>query len=294
MKQSGKLVLIAAAVAAAWAAAAQGQVQVKIDRAEVGLKKITIIPNVGKAKLVLSSRNWGNTDAYTPKGKRLSLIDPFFYAANVRGGKSKNYLNHPEIFATWVTQTLEHPNRPDAAVLAIGVAPPDGLRKDVTITIVDKETVAYVHSKITVMKDLRVGSERQCHYVTHIDRFKIYIDGKLAAPEKPGAVPIEKYVVVYDPRLDASYGMVFLEDKLQKFPHKGKTLGSVNFYFTKTHKGADIQWGKGGGSMRKGQSRSQAYIELWGDGDLKAKAEELHAKGQSGELTKLLYIPPGD
>lgn len=276
------------------ACAAAAQVQINIKRAQGKLKSIALVPGKGKARLVLKSQNWANTYAYTPKGKRLGLVDPFMYAATkeTKGGKNV-YINRPNLFATWVTKDFQHPNRPDAAVLCVGFTPPDGgLKKEIALTMAKGECMVYVYNRVTATQDLSILLERQCHYVMKPEKYRIYVDGKEVKADKSRTVRIQSCVLVYSPKQDASYALVFMPAKMQRHPHDGKSFGRIRFIITEKHHGADISWGKGGGAMKKGETRSQAYISVWGDGDLKAEVEAIAKKAKSGDLDKAVYILP--
>jgi len=241
---------------------------------------------------------WSNTSVFTESGKRLALIDPFMYASHGRladGKKVGGYYSKPEAFDTWKVEQIEVPGRDDASIVKISAdVPGGGLRKEVVIALDKKENVAYVYNRLTATQDVTLNSDRQTIYLSRpATTYSIWADGKEVTPENRKKTDIERHLVFQHKKSKASAAVVFPGRKLQKYRHSDKApLGIVIFHIEGKRNGTDCYWHKGSGKLTKGQALVQQYILLWGDGDLKEKAEALSKKALAGELNHKFPVLP--
>ena len=69
-------------------------------------------------------------------------------------------------------------------------------------------------------------------------------------------------------------------------------LANMHFRANPKLNGAEVSWPKLGGEMKKGDTRVQQYILVWGDGDLKDKVAAIAEKAKGGELKGKFHALP--
>ena len=275
--------------------AAPALAEVKLNRKGDKLDSFTLTSGLGKSRIDVRRKLWSNTYAMTESGKSLALIDPFFYNIVIRladGAKAGGYWNKPEIFDLWLVEPVKDPKRPEASIVKILAAPPGwGVRKEVSIAVEPNVNQAYVCNRLTAKEDLSLAHDREVTYLSYPGRdYVLIIDGKEVKAEPKKFVPINEYVLFQHKKSGAGAAIVFLDRKAQLYPgHLKRRFGGARFHITEKQKGVTLGWDKGSGKMRKGETREQRYIVVWGDGDLKQRVADLSKKALAGELNEKVY-----
>ena len=291
IRDKGLTAAVAIVVMGVMLSAVRAEITILRDGAK--LKRIELRTGKGKSGIVILPKLWSNTTSVTESGKEFALIDPFFYSVSVKidGKNAGGYLNKPEIFAGWEAKEIKDEARPDASILYIAAAPEEyGVKKEVTVVVEKGRNVAYVWNRLTVMRDLRLNGDRQYYFFGNPEPFTVTVDGREIDVPTQKSWFVNRYACFYDTRKNVTYAVVFMDRKTQDFPGADKApLGYVLYYEDKKY--ADMYWRKGGGKMAKGQSRTQRYILVWGDGDLKDQVEELSRKAMAGEVNDKVHVP---
>ena len=266
---------------------------VTFEREGKTLKKLTI--DCGSGKLFLVRKAWNNTRVVTESGRIIEITDPFMYTARAtkNGKKVGSYWNRPQVWDTWEVREVEVPERPRADIVLITAEQPGlPLKKEVVITVEQKENIAYVFNRIVATKDLQLDYDRQCIYVSRPSAHKFYVDGTEITPEDGRSVAVYRWVIIHRPADDVSAALIFIDRKIQDPPvRENGAFGSFTFHVTQKAKGAEIGWRKGG-EMVAGASQSQQYIIMWGDGDLREKVEAVSEQALGGKLNSKVHALP--
>ena len=253
--------------------------------------------NSGKGKLVCLRREWSNTELVTKKGMTIRVVDPFMYCSRgeLAGGKTTGgYWSKPEVWDTWKVQQIKSKYQRNTDIVWISAAPEGyGLKKEVTISVEKNQNIAYVFNRITATQGITLVQDRQAIYFRNTASFKTYVDGKEIAPKNDLSVPVQGWVMFHHPAQDVSTGLIFMDRRVQKYPlsHK-RPFATVRFRLTDEANGTEVNWSKGTGRMGAGTFRTQQYILMWGDGDLRERVEALSKQALAGQLNRKVYLLP--
>ena len=288
---SGLALLLVFAAAGPDVAVAEITFQFSKDN-EATLGKFTI--DSGRAEVSMFRAVWSNTHLVTQGGQRVSVTDPFMYQCTVLvdGQQKGGYWNAPEIWDDWQVTQAQDANRPYDDLLKIVAEPPGwGVRKEVSIAVNENESRAYVFSRLTATSDLQLHGDNQTIYVDTSTGNKFFVDDQPVDPEHSKQVPIAHWIMIYYWNQYVSVGLIAMDPQLQEYPNP-QVFGDVTFSESADAKGASISLRKGSGAMLSGDSRSQQYLLVWGDGDLRSKIQEISKQALAGELNSNVLVLP--
>ena len=263
--------------------------EVAIQREGGQLKSITL--KSGTGKIYIKRQNWGNTFMTTEKGKRFSATDPFMYQGGVERGDGKKvggYWNKPEIFDTWKVEQANTPERPGVDIVKI-TAQQAGmpLCKEVAIARDPGDNVAYVFNRVTALEDLKLLYENELMWFPKVGLYEFYADGNKLTPKDKLSVRFDRWAMVYHVKNQVSVGVACLASE-----SKGG-FGRISFRVNPKGNGVEVNWSKPTGPMKKGDARTQQYILVWGDGNLKDKTAGIAKKSEAGELNDKVHVLSG-
>ncbi len=256
------------------------------------LTKFTI--NSGQAELSMHRAVWRNTDLITQSGQQVSVVDPLMYQCQVSVGDKEQggYWSAHEMWDLWKINQVKDARRPYTDVVKIVAEPPGwGVRKEVSIAVKENQSTAYVFSRLVATQDIQLKDDNQTIYVDTSVGNRFFVDGIEVRPDKGKRSAIARWVMIYYWNEYVSVGLIAMDRDLQDYPNPHE-FGDVTFSESETGQGASISLRKGSGAMTKGQSRTQQYILLWGDGDLREKMEETSQRALAEELNANVFVLP--
>jgi hypothetical protein len=256
------------------------------------LKKITI--DSGQAELSMFRAVWSNTNLVTQSGQQVSVIDPFMYQCQVLVGQQEKggYWSAHDIWDRWKVAQVQDAGRPFTDIVKIVAEPPGwGVRKEVSIAVKENQSTAYVFSRLVATEDIQLRDDNQTIYVDTSVGNKFYVDGEEIGPDEDERVDISRWIMIYYWEEYVSVGLIAMDRELQDYPNPHR-FGDIAFSESETGQGASISLRKGAGALVGGESRTQQYMLMWGDGDLRSKMEETSKKALAGELNSHVFVLP--
>lgn len=263
--------------------------EVVFETKEGILTKFTI--DSGRAELMMHRAVWRNSTLVTQGGEHVSVVDPFMYFCQVSiGGTEKGgYWSSHEVWDGWNVEQIQSVDLPASDIVKIVAEPPGwGVRKEVSISVQNNQSTAYVFNRLVATEDVTLKDDNQSVYVNTSVGNKFFVDGTEIRPEHGRHAEISRWIMVYYWNEYVSVGLIAMDRKLQHHP-RPNLLGDITFSDSASEQGATISLRKGAGKMAKGDYRTQQYILLWGDGDLRTKMESISQQALAGELNENVY-----
>jgi len=161
----------------------------------------------------------------------------------------------------------------------------------VSIAVKENQSTAYVFSRLVATEDIQLRDDNQTIYVDTSVGNKFYVDGEEIGLDEDERVDISRWIMIYYWEEYVSVGLIAMDRELQDYPNPHR-FGDIAFSESETGQGASISLRKGAGALVGGESRTQQYMLMWGDGDLRSKMEETSKKALAGELNSHVFVLP--
>ena len=197
----------------------------------------------------------------------------YFCQVSIGGTEKGGYWSSHEVWDRWNVEQVQSAQAAGTDIVKIVAEPPGwGVRKEVSISVKQNQSTAYVFNRLVATEGVELKDDNQTIYVDTSVGNKFFVDGTEIRPEHGRKADISSWIMVYYWNEYVSVGLIAMDRELQHYPNSD-LLGEITFSESASAQGASISLRKGTGAMAKGESRTQQYMLLWGDGDLRRKME---------------------